>query len=145
MSELRTRLLIGWVVAMNRLELEPLHVGSLTGEVCDSEDSVSVVLRGDADARETGAALNEFLVRKVHPAILRAGFKRIQLDVTGVEFLNSSGIKALTEWLLAIKRQQPQDRYFIVLRYDEGVAWQNKGLKPLSYVAPSFLRLEPLR
>jgi hypothetical protein len=84
-------------------------------------------------------------VKRVHPAVMSAGLKLLQLDVTGLEFLNSAGIKALVNWLIAIKKQQPQDRYFIVLQYDEGITWQSKGLKPLACVAPSFLRLEPLR
>ena len=130
---------------MNRLGLEPLHVGALTGEVLDSDDTVSVVLRGDSDARDAGTALDDFLVKRVHPAVMKAGLKLLQLDVTGLEFLNSAGIKALVNWLIAIKKQQPQDRYFIVLQYDEGITWQSKGLKPLACVAPSFLRLEPLR
>ena len=108
---------------MNRLGLEPLHVGALTGEVLDSEETVSVILRGDSDAREASAALDEFLVRRIHPAVLRTGLKHIQLDVTGLEFLNSAGIKALVNWLLAIKQQQPQSRYFIVLQYGEGITW----------------------
>ena len=130
---------------MHRLGLEPLHVGALTGEVLDSDNTVSVVLRGDSDARDAGTALDDFLVKRVHPAVLAAGLKLLQLDVTGLEFLNSAGIKALVNWLIAIKKQQPQDRYFIVLQYDEGITWQSKGLKPLACVAPSFLRLEPLR
>jgi hypothetical protein len=130
---------------MNRLGLEPLHVGALTGEVLDADDSVSVVLRGDSDARDAGAALDDFLVRRVHPAVLRVGLKQLHLDVTGLEFLNSAGIKALVNWLLAIKQQAAPSRYFVVLQYDESITWQSKGLKPLAYVAPSFLRLEPLR
>lgn len=130
---------------MNRLGLEPLHVGALTGEVLDSDDTVSVVLRGDSDARDAGTALDDFLVKRVHPAVMKAGLKLLQLDVTGLEFLNSAGIKALVNWLIAIKKQQQADRYFIVLQYDEGITWQSKGLKPLACVAPSFLRLEPLR
>jgi len=130
---------------MNRLGLEPLHVGALTGEVLDTEDSVSVVLRGDSDARDAGAALDEFLVRRVHPAVVQKGLKQLQLDVTGLEFLNSAGIKALVNWLLAIKVQPVPARYLIVLLFDEGITWQSKGLKPLACVAPSFLRLEPLR
>jgi hypothetical protein len=130
---------------MNRLALEPLHVGALTAEVLDSDSGVSVVLRGDSDARDAAAALDDFLVRRVHPAVLGAALKRIQLDVTGLEFLNSAGIKALVNWLLAVKKQEPQARYFIVVQYDEGITWQAKGLKPLTFVAQSFLRLEPLR
>jgi hypothetical protein len=130
---------------MNRLGLEPLHVGALTGEVLDSDETVSVVLRGDSDARDAGTALDDFLVKRVHPKVLAAGLKNLQLDVTGLEFLNSAGIKALVNWLMAIKKQQPQERYFIVLQYDEGITWQSKGLKPLVHVAQQFLRLEPLR
>lgn len=130
---------------MNRLSLEPLHVGALIAEVLDTDNSVSIVLRGDSDARDAAAALDEFLVRRVHPAILKAALKLVQLDVTGLEFLNSAGIKALVNWLLAIKQQQQPSRYFVVVQYDEGITWQAKGLKPLTFVAQSFLRLEPLR
>ena len=130
---------------MNRLSLEPLPVGALTAEVLDADNSVSIVLRGDSDARDAAAALDDFLVRRVHPAILKAALKLVQLDVTGLEFLNSAGIKALVNWLLAIKQQQPPSRYFIVVQYDEGITWQAKGPKPLTFVAQSFLRLEPLR
>ncbi|MCS6911610.1 MAG: hypothetical protein RMK29_09125 [Myxococcales bacterium] len=130
--------------AMNRLGLSPLKVGSLTVEVVDVGDSVAVVLRGDADAREAGPELDAYLVGAVHPAVLQAGLRELRLDVTGLEFLNSAGIKALVNWLLAIKQQPPAQRYVIVLDYDEGITWQGKGLKPLACVAPSFLRLHPL-
>lgn len=130
---------------MNRLGLEPLRVGSLTVEVLDAGDSVSVVLRGDSDAREAGSSLNDYLTRRVHPAVLGAALRQIQLDVTGLEFLNSSGIKALVNWLLLVKQQPVELRYGIVLQYDEGITWQGKGLRPLASVAPTFLRLEPLR
>lgn len=130
--------------AMNRLGLSPLRVGSLTVEVLDTSEGVSVVLRGDADAREAGPELDTFLVRRVHPAVLGAGLKELQLDVTGLEFLNSAGIKALVNWLLVVKQQPVPQRYAILLRYDEGITWQGKGLKPLACVAPTFLRLQPL-
>lgn len=130
---------------MNRLGIEPLHVGGLIGEVLDADETVTVVLRGDSDARDAGAALDEYLVRRIHKAVSESKIKKIQLDVTGLEFLNSSGIKALVNWLIAVKLQKPEDRYFIVLQYDEGITWQSKGLKPLACVAPSLLRLEPLR
>lgn len=131
--------------AMNRLGLEPLRVGSLTVEVLDADETVAVVLRGDSDAREAGPSLDEYLVRRVHPAALKAGLSHLLLDVTSLEFLNSAGIKALVNWLLAVKQQPPATRYSIVLHYDEGITWQGKGLKPLACVAPAFLRLEPLR
>lgn len=130
---------------MNRLGLEPLRVGSLTVEILDSGESVAVVLRGDSDAREAGPSLDAYLVRQVHPAVLQAGLKDLDLDVTGLEFLNSAGIKALVNWLLVVKQQPTQQRYSILLRYDEGITWQGKGLKPLACVAPAFLRLSPLR
>ncbi len=130
--------------AMNRLGLEPLRVGSLTVEVLDAGETVQVVLRGDSDAREAGPQLDHYLLRRVHPAVLAAGLRQVQLDVTGLEFLNSAGIKALVNWLLIIKQMLPASRYSIVLQYDEGITWQGKGLKPLACVAPAFLRLEPL-
>lgn len=129
---------------MNRLGLSPLRVGSLTVEVLDTQEGVSVVLRGDADAREAGPELDTFLVRRVHPAVLDAGLKELRLDVTGLEFLNSAGIKALVNWLLVVKQQPVPLRYAILLCYDEGITWQGKGLKPLACVAPTFLRLQPL-
>lgn len=129
--------------AMNRLGLEPLRVGSLTVEVLDAGEGVSIVLRGDSDAREAGPQLDAYLVKLVHPAVLLANLKQVQLDVTGLEFLNSAGIKALVNWLLVVKGAA--QRYVIVLLYDESITWQGKGLKPLSCVAPAFLRLEPLR
>ena len=130
---------------MNRLGLSPLRVGSLTVEVLDAGDAVSVVLRGDSDARDAGTALNEYLTQRVHPAVLAAQLRQIHVDVTGLEFLNSSGIKALVNWLLLLKKRPPDDRYALVVQYDEGITWQGKGLRPLCAVAPTFLRLEPLR
>ncbi|MFO0577855.1 MAG: STAS domain-containing protein [Polyangia bacterium] len=130
---------------MIRHKIEPLHVGALTGEVIEHDQTLSVVLRGDSDAREASAVLDEFLVRRVHPAVLRSGYKSVVLDVTGLEFLNSSGIKALVNWLQAIKEQQPQSRYSVVIQYDQGITWQVKGLKPLTNLASGFLRLESLR
>ena len=130
---------------MIRHKIEPLHVGALTGEVIEHDQTLSVVLRGDSDARDAGTALNEYLTQRVHPAVLAAQLRQIHVDVTGLEFLNSSGIKALVNWLLLLKKRPPDDRYALIVQYDEGITWQGKGLRPLCAVAPTFLRLEPLR
>ena len=88
---------------MNRLGLEPLHVGALTGEVLDTDQTISVVLRGDSDARDAGTALDDFLVKRVHPAVMTAGLKLLQLDVTGLEWQEPETvpISSLTKKILS--------------------------------------------
>ncbi len=56
------------------------------------------------------------------------GVPRLELDFTGLEFLNSSGISTLCEFLLTVKKM---DRAPVTLIGNRALQWQRRSLENL--------------
>lgn len=57
----------------------------------------------------------------------------LTLDLTAVEFLNSSGINTISKFVLKLRRQGTTQ---LVIRGNEQVAWQRKSLRNLERLLP---------
>ena len=95
---------------MNRLGLEPLHVGALTGEVLDSDNTVSVVLRRTVLAEEEWGTLfpvepapeaRSEWSRRAAQRELDAGFGRLRVS-TAKEPLDIKDYEAYWERFLEV-------------------------------------------
>lgn len=61
--------------------------------------------------------------------------KKILIDLTDLQFLNSSGISMFSMFILKIR---DQGRYQLTLRGSEKILWQVKSLKNLKRLMPSI-------
>ena len=57
----------------------------------------------------------------------------LTLDLKAVEFLNSSGINAISKFVLKLRRKGTTQ---LAIRGNEGVAWQRKSLRNLERLLP---------
>jgi hypothetical protein len=55
------------------------------------------------------------LFDKVHNGAVSSGFKTVELDVTQLNFLNSSGIKAIAKWIMKLATVDAGKKYLIKL------------------------------
>ena len=64
-----------------------------------------------------------------------AGHSTLMLDVTGLEFLNSSGINTLSKFVLRMRQQKDSQ---LVVKGSEHYSWQKKSLGNLQRLLPGM-------
>jgi anti-anti-sigma factor len=92
-----------------------------------------VTLEGQADLR-TKATLDELLDR-VHALALERRTSEVKLDLRSVEFMNSSCIKSLVNWIGEAQDAAPSGAYGITLMGSAEVHWQTRSLEALRGLA----------
>jgi hypothetical protein len=75
--------------------------------------------------------------------MLGEGLPEVKVDVTGLAFLNSSGIKEFLSWILRRNRIPPDKKYRINFLFNPAVAWQPITLPRLRDLDPAGIILTP--
>jgi hypothetical protein len=102
------------------------------------EDGVlRVVMSGTVDAREPGDLFDPYW-RDLDEAVRREGVTTVELDLSGLEYMNSSGILTLVRWMLRVKAQPA---YHIVVHHDRSLTWQKTNVPVLAKLAPAVVRM----
>ncbi len=94
-----------------------------------------VKFSGCIDLQEPEPIITPFF-DKIHHQILKENLKEIKLDFKALTFLNSSGIKTITKWVMKIPALPLDKKYKMKLLYSEEITWQRTSLMILTYLAP---------
>lgn len=60
----------------------------------------------------------------------------LTLDISGLDFINSSGINTMTKFVIAVRNQKSLQ---LIMRYTEEQAWQTKLVSNLKRLMPSLV------
>ncbi len=74
----------------------------------------TVFIKGSIDLQYPKPLLEPFFT-DLHNDLLHYGFRFITLDITGLTFINSSGIREFLSWLIKITKLPKDDRYEIFI------------------------------
>ena len=96
---------------------------------------------GVLDTPDACAAVQPQLLALHHAAVV-ARIPTVRLEVQGVEYMNSSGLKSFMVWFLAAN-QSKDHRYGIEVSYDPDRTWQPISLRPMERLAPNVVHLKP--
>lgn len=77
-----------------------------------------------------------------HVEAQRLGVKEVVVDLTELEFLNSSGIKHFVSWLRDASLLPAEAAYGIRLISSPLVPWQRRSLNALQCFAPKLLTID---
>jgi hypothetical protein len=80
----------------------------------------------------------------VHNMALSESLAEVKVDVTKLEFLNSSGIKEFLSWILQRNRVPPAKKYRINFLFAPTVTWQPITLPRLRDLDPGGILLTPV-
>lgn len=89
------------------------------------------------------AAYMAQLLEDLHREALTRRLKDVTLDLGGLMPLEPAAVKAMIRWAIRQMELEEFERYGIVLRYAEGLAWQKVGLAAIAHLCP-YVRLEPI-
>ncbi len=82
---------------MNKLAVTPLHTEDFHSRVTMADGVITLTLKGrarPANRRSLGEMLDE-----IHEHVRRLDVSRVVVDVTDLEFMNSSCFKSIVSWL----------------------------------------------
>jgi hypothetical protein len=110
------------------------------GKVSLRVDGETVFVVGEIDQLSPRDFMAGF-IEVVHNMALGEGLMEVRVDVTGLVFLNSSGIKEFLSWILRRNRLPVERRYRINFLFDPTVAWQPITLPRLRDLDPTGVLL----
>lgn len=125
---------------MNRLGLANITHERVLVQVSDSVSGVLVSVSGDIDMQDPSKLLDPFFL-ELHKEALKLSIAVVEVDVRRLNFLNSSGIKALAKWIMMISPVPAGKRYQVRLLHDRSLAWQAASLPTLTFLVPGAVIL----
>ncbi|HEX2573694.1 MAG TPA: hypothetical protein VH877_29355 [Polyangia bacterium] len=117
------------------ITIPPLASGDLKIAAALDGEILRIKMSGIVDMRDPQTILNPYW-EKVDKEIVSAGLQQVELDVRGVDFMNSSGIICMVRWITQAKARAPDEAYHIVVQHEPAIGWQKKTI-------PLFLKLAP--
>jgi hypothetical protein len=126
---------------MNKLNIEPVAQSRISIEVTDTASGVGVSFVGDVDMQDPGVILDP-LFEKIHGGCISAGIKEVDLDFKQLNFLNSSGIKAIAKWIMKLGELSADKKYVIKIIHNKNITWQVTSLPTLTFLVPGAVKVE---
>jgi hypothetical protein len=99
----------------------------------------SVALRGSISSRDPGAELTSF-TRSLHDGAVGDRVSELLVDLSGLSFVNSSGIRLFVDWATWLKETKDPP---YVLRFvtDRRITWQRTSFKVLTSMFGDVLKV----
>jgi hypothetical protein len=104
------------------------------------DGAIVVRWRGTADLRSR-EALGEVL-RRLHDEMRRRRAPEARVDLTGLEFMNSSCFTSVLRWINQVLELAPGDRYRIRFRGNPSLQWQKRSLRALQTFAVDLVSVD---
>jgi len=126
---------------MNKLNIEPIHDDRIKIDVHDTSAGLEITFTGDIDMEDPGIILDPFF-EKVHQGIIGQKLKEVSANFSGLNFLNSSGIKAVAKWIMKLTELSDEDKYLIKILHNKDITWQVTSLPTLTFLVPGGVKIE---
>jgi hypothetical protein len=87
--------------------------------------------------KQLGAFLTE-----AHECAASHMASRVVVDLTELKFINSSCLKNVVSWLIAVKNDSKDRQYHIVFRINPKAGWQDRSFTAMSCMCSDLVTLE---
>lgn len=94
---------------------------------------------GNLDSKDPATELQPQLL-SFHDRLAASGVREVNIDVTQVQYMNSSAIKCFMTWFLKVQRNNGP--YQIVILYDAKRTWQYVSFTTMGRIAPNVLKTQ---
>jgi hypothetical protein len=82
------------------------------------------------------------IVQALHAEAQARTVAAVVIDLTELEFMNSSCFKALVTWVNDVCELEPEKRYLIRFRSNPAILWQRRSLHVLKTMATDVISIE---
>ncbi len=126
---------------MNKFGIEPVKEDRIKIDIVDKPNGVIVKFIGDIDMEDPSLILDP-LFDKIHNGIIDNSFKEVIADFKALNFLNSSGIKAVAKWIMKLSEVDDERKYIIKIVHNKDITWQVTSLPTLTFLVPGAVQVE---
>lgn len=105
------------------------------------EDRVLITINGNIDVSDPGVVLSPFF-QKVQEYVIDMNLKHVDMDLSKLNFLNSSGIKCIVAWIGRIPFLAQNKRYCVTMKYNPDITWQETSLRTIKMLLSDYITLE---
>ena len=126
---------------MNKLNIQVVEEDRIKIEVLDSDSGLIIKFTGDIDMEDPSIILDP-LFSKLHDGCVEQGIKSVAADFTELNFLNSSGIKAVAKWIMKLTELDDESKYQIKIIHNKDITWQVTSLPTLTFLVPGAVQVE---
>lgn len=126
---------------MNQLNIQPISDDRIKIEADDIPDGLGIRFTGDIDMEDPGVILDPFF-DQVHQGMISKKWKEVRADFTGLNFLNSSGIKSVAKWIMKLSDLSTDVKYRITIIHNKDITWQVTSLPTLTFLVPGGVKIE---
>ncbi len=126
---------------MNKFGIESVKEDRIKIDIVDKPNGVIVKFTGDIDMEDPSLILDP-LFDKIHNGIIDSSFKEVIADFKALNFLNSSGIKAVAKWIMKLSEVDDDQKYIIKIIHNKDITWQVTSLPTLTFLVPGAVQVE---
>jgi hypothetical protein len=102
-----------------------------SAHIAPDAQGIRVHFKGTVSTVNPAVVLNPF-VDAVHQHALESGAREVRVDLTQLEFCNSSGFKSFIHWIEKIQQSPEPKRYKLRFLSSKDRRWQRASLLALS-------------
>jgi hypothetical protein len=124
---------------MNKLNIEPISEDRIKIDVTDTAGGLGIRFSGDIDMEDPGIILDPLFD---HQGMIGGHMKEVLADFTGLNFLNSSGIKSVAKWIMKLSDLSTEAKYLIRIVHNKDITWQVTSLPTLTFLVPGGVKVE---
>jgi len=124
---------------MHKLQIAPLVEPSFQAEALLESREILIRFAGTADLT-VKARMDSFLLA-VHEEAVRLDIDLVHVDISGLEFINSSCLMAIVSWIAAI--QAIARRYHVSFHFKAVRPWHRRSLDVLAELGNGVVSVNP--
>jgi hypothetical protein len=127
---------------MNRLKIKAMTQGNFSIELKDHSDGIVAQFKGSVDIMNTQEVLVPFF-KLIHDRMTQYQIRLLKIDLSGLLFMNSGGIKSLVHWINNLIKTPDEEKYSLtfITNY-KTYKWQSTSIDLLQCMAPRYIRIE---
>lgn len=110
------------------------------GVASEEANVLEVMLSGTADY--TSQSSFEELINRVQTEAKRMHARETIVDLTKLEFMNSSCFKVFVSWISDLQESSNEERYLLRFRSNPNHHWQKRSLASLRHFAVDLITIE---
>jgi hypothetical protein len=126
---------------MTDLSFPPVSRRDFSARTARAGSGITVLLTGNADL-DVLTALGALLT-EVHARAQGDHVEAVTVDLSKLEFMNSSCFKHFVTWLGNVQELAPEAQYRIHFRSNPSMLWQRRSLHALRCFAADLVTIDP--
>lgn len=126
---------------MENAGFKEFKTNKVTMQSAPCPEGIRLSIQGSIEVMNSQDDIPEYF-NDFHDTIISSDIRLLELDITGVSFINSSGIGALVRWFMKVPLLPEEKRYKIIVLFSSKVHWQKNGLQVLKQISGGMLTLK---